>query len=145
MPRVDRDIVSVRLERMLNEVDEIERKLPGRVKDYTRGSAEDLRYELEHRLYIALLAVLDTAAHFAVIGDQPADSYRDAIMAMQRLGVMDGELAERLARAAGLRNALVHDYLEVDNALVYAAMRDLGDLRRFAEQVWRWVLEQSPR
>lgn len=143
MARVDRDSVAARLERMLDEVDVIQQRLPESAEQYADPAAEDLRYQLEHRLYIALQAMLDTAAHIATIsGAQPLDSYADAIMATARFGVVEPELAERLARAPGLRNALVHDYLEIDHRRVHAAMRDLGQLRRFAEQVWGWVERQ---
>lgn len=45
---------------------------------------------------------------------------------------LDKDLAARLGDAAGLRNILVHDYLELDDTVVWGALGHLDDLRRFA-------------
>jgi uncharacterized protein YutE (UPF0331/DUF86 family) len=39
-------------------------------------------------------------------------------------GIVSEELASRLAPSAGLRNRLVHEYAEIDDAIVLAAVRD---------------------
>lgn len=49
---------------------------------------------------------------------------------------MSGELAERLADAAGQRNILVHLYLDVDPALVHETITgELDAFDRFAERI----------
>jgi uncharacterized protein YutE (UPF0331/DUF86 family) len=57
--------------------------------------------------------------------------------------VLDEELAQRLRRATGLRNVLVHGYLEVDPALVWEHLEHLGDLRDFAVAVDACLRGQS--
>lgn len=52
-------------------------------------------------------------------------------------GHIDAALAARLARAAGLRNVLVHMYLDVDDREVFAALGRLDDLRAFAREAQR--------
>jgi uncharacterized protein YutE (UPF0331/DUF86 family) len=52
---------------------------------------------------------------------------------------LDSSLAERLAAAAGMRNILVHGYLDVDDEAVWNALGRLGDLRDFAATVQRIV------
>lgn len=42
------------------------------------------------------------------------------------------ELSERLGEAVGMRNILVHGYLEVDDGAVWDALDRLDDLRLFA-------------
>ncbi len=140
MGRVDREVVGQRIERMLFEVEQIERRLPGTCEEYVAAEFDDRRYELEHRLYIALQAMLDTAAHIAVSQDvRNLMTARDAITAMGRLGIADRSLVERLEGAVGLRNALVHEYLVLDDERVYRAMCSVDDLRAFAAAVWGWV------
>ena len=60
----------------------------------------------------------------------PGDYYTSFIE-MGRHGVLTLELAERLAPAAGLRNRLVHEYDDIDDAIVLSAVRvasqDLGE------------------
>lgn len=51
-------------------------------------------------------------------------SYRDTFLKLPELGVYDAEFAERIARSAGLRNILVHDYNDVDRTIVHASIRE---------------------
>ncbi len=140
MGHVDREVVRQRLERMLRELDRIDCKLPATCDEYASDANEDRRYELEHRMYIALQALLDTAAHVAVSeGVRDLMTNRDAIMAMASLGIADGALVDRLEGAAGLRNALAHEYFDVDNARVYLAMSRSDDLRLLAAAIWEWL------
>ena len=53
--------------------------------------------------------------------------------ALADAGHIEADLAERLARAAGLRNLLVHVYLDLDDRQVFAALERLDDLRAFAQ------------
>ena len=47
--------------------------------------------------------------------------------------MLAGDLADRLARAAGLRNRLVHLYQEIDHTVIHGSLNeDLVDLERFA-------------
>ena len=46
-----------------------------------------------------------------------------------------GARLDRLARAAGQRNILVHMYLDIDDGEVFASLGRLDDLREFARVV----------
>jgi uncharacterized protein YutE (UPF0331/DUF86 family) len=61
--------------------------------------------------------------HGAVI---PTD-YFTSFTELGRQGVIPGDLADRLAPSAGLRNRLVHQYDEIDDAIV---LRAVGEARR---------------
>lgn len=51
-------------------------------------------------------------------------------------GILPRELGERLAKAAGLRNILVHMYLEVDPVRVHGILRDhLDAFGEFARHI----------
>jgi hypothetical protein len=51
-------------------------------------------------------------------------------------GLLDKSLAQRLAAAVGLRNALVHGYLELVLDTVYRTIQeDLGDIEGFCCQI----------
>jgi len=45
--------------------------------------------------------------------------------------VLDADLAGRVRQAVGFRNILVHDYIDVDDAVVVARLADLSDLDDF--------------
>ena len=61
-----------------------------------------------------------------------------------QVGVIDEKLAASLAPTAGLRNVLVHAYLDVDHDLVAEATRlapeQFGD---YVRQAARWFAERS--
>ena len=50
--------------------------------------------------------------------------------------MIDEQLGRRLQSWAGMRNVLVHLYLDIDHGMTWDAIRnDLGDLRRLAQIV----------
>ncbi len=94
----------------------------------------------ERHLQVALQTAIDIAVHIlAEDTARPPDEYGAAFLALGDLGVFDAELAARLRMAAGMRNVLVHDYLEVDSSLVWQAIENLGDLDAFAAAVDRYL------
>ncbi len=62
----------------------------------------------------------------------PAESYRHAFTLLGSAGVIDQDLAARLAGWAGLRNVLAHVYTSLDLDKLHAALGDTAPLRAFA-------------
>jgi uncharacterized protein YutE (UPF0331/DUF86 family) len=84
-------------------------------------------------LWQAVQLVIDLAVSSCVrlgLGSPP--TYGDAFRSLANVGVLDRDLAARLARAAGFRNLIVHAYAELDLSLVHAVASDgPSDLRTF--------------
>jgi uncharacterized protein YutE (UPF0331/DUF86 family) len=140
MGRIDREVVRDRLERAVHEAEVIGSRELGDESSFCDPANENQRYELEHRLFVAIQAVLDTASHIAVAsGYRPITSYRDAMEALVRLGVAGPEISEFVEGAPGLRNKLAHEYHEVECAQIFEAMQGIEDVQRFAAAVWEWV------
>jgi uncharacterized protein YutE (UPF0331/DUF86 family) len=56
------------------------------------------------------------------------------------LGILPAEFAERIAKSAGLRNILVHDYNDVDRRIVYGSIAScLADYPRYVEAIGRFL------
>jgi uncharacterized protein YutE (UPF0331/DUF86 family) len=88
-------------------------------------SAERLRRKAVERLLQEVVeAAVDVNLHVlrTLSVELPGDYYT-TFLAVGRHGVIPEELAGRLAPAAGLRNRLVHEYDEIDDGLVLAAVR----------------------
>jgi uncharacterized protein YutE (UPF0331/DUF86 family) len=51
---------------------------------------------------------------------------------LSREDTLDAALAERLKDAVGQRNLLVHGYVDLDPALIWQKLAEVGDLRAFA-------------
>ena len=94
----------------------------------------------KYRFVTAIEAVLDVANH--LLASElwgPAEDSADSVRHLARHGVLDDELAERLAAAVGFRNVLVHGYVEVDDVRVVANLDRLVDLDDFVAAVTAWA------
>lgn len=54
--------------------------------------------------------------------------------------MLPADLADRLRRAVGFRNVLVHDYVEVDDGIVLQRLANLTDLDDFVAVVASWLV-----
>jgi uncharacterized protein YutE (UPF0331/DUF86 family) len=100
----------------------------------------------KYRFVTAIEAVLDISHH--LLASElwgPADDSAGAVRLLARHGVITDDLGERLARAAGFRNVLVHGYAEVDDDLVVARLDHLNDFVAFIDQVRAWARQQEDR
>ena len=90
-----------------------------RARLYERKAAERLLQE-------AVEAALDVNAHVIaeLSSNVPDDSYQ-GFLRMAELGILDADLARALAPSAGLRNRLVHEYDDIDDAKVKDAIGTL--------------------
>lgn len=70
---------------------------------------------------------------------QAPDSYRESFLLAAEAGLIDRALARDLAPSAGMRNALVHAYLDVDYDKVALALEVAPDLfAKYVRQVAQW-------
>lgn len=87
----------------------------------------------ERNVQIAIQAVIDIGNHIVADMDfgTPKD-YKDIFHLLAHAGVISKPLSEKLISMTGLRNVLVHDYLEVDLRLIYRIIStELGDFEEF--------------
>jgi uncharacterized protein YutE (UPF0331/DUF86 family) len=84
-------------------------------------------------LFVALQECAALAAHWlADEGWAVPPSYRDVFLSLAEHGVLDRDLATRLAAASGLRNLVAHQYGVLDWQRIYAiAATELEDLLSF--------------
>jgi uncharacterized protein YutE (UPF0331/DUF86 family)/predicted nucleotidyltransferase len=109
-----------------------------------RGAAafddELIRMAAERALQVAVQAACDIANHIlAEDTDVTPEDYGAAFLALTPLGIIDATLAERLRSAAGLRNVLVHMYVDLDPERTWAAIERIDDLVEFAVAVERYI------
>lgn len=131
---VDEEVVRSRLDQLeqalreLAEVARIERQ------EYLASWRN--RRLAERCAEVASQSAIDLASHLvASRGLRAPLSYADAFVILAEDGVLPKDLAEELMRIAGLRNLLVHEYLEVDHARLHSLIQDTTAFERFAEAV----------
>jgi uncharacterized protein YutE (UPF0331/DUF86 family) len=93
----------------------------------------------------AIEGCVDVAHHIASSESWRApDNNAGAIRLLGERNVIDADVTVSVARSVGFRNVLVHQYAEVDDAIVIDALDRLDDLRAYVSQVSAWMLNQSP-
>lgn len=110
--------------------------LEGYQKDHLRRSAA------ERWLQTLIDAAIDVNSHLLIDagGPVPDDYHSSFISLATRLKVLPYDLAARLAPSAGLRNRLVHEYDEIDDARVLEAIVNaLRDYPEYVRAIARYV------
>lgn len=135
----DQETVLVRLNALKNYLQELDYYAQFSLQELT---ADFVKYRAtQHSLLLAAQAVVDIAMHI-VVGDfnVSVESYRQAIVELGNKGVIEAELATRLAPFAGFRNILVHDYLVVDPVIVGDILQNgRADLHEFGKQITTYL------
>lgn len=128
---VEEEVLRRRIDALLRYLDRLEGFSS---VDRSSFAAEPDQHHLAERyLHLAVESALDIAHHvIADRGFEAPETYRDCFAILARHGVIDEDLAGRLQGWAGLRNVLVHAYLEIDHGMTWDALHELSDLRRFA-------------
>lgn len=141
---VDREVVRRRLRQIDQRV--------GALREIARRSHEaflsdyGLQAAAERHLQVAIQATLDIALHvLAEDSAQTPDDYGSAFALLAQEGVIPGSLAERLRPAAGLRNILVHAYLDVDPRQLLLHLDDVDDLTEFARHIEYYIATEKER
>lgn len=80
-------------------------------------------YEIERLLELLIMSASDIVLHLIAARGEPAPaSYRASFLRAGELGIITSELSKSLAVGAGLRNILVHEYAEIDYALLHKSI-----------------------
>jgi len=128
---VDSHVILARIDKIRESVGKL-RKLAQRTEDafISDSLATD---STERNLQTAIQAVIDIGNHIVADMDlgTPAD-YKEIFRLLAKNGIVGDEQAARLISMTGLRNILVHEYLQIDLHLIYSIIRnDLDDFDQF--------------
>jgi len=137
-PGIDADVVDARLRELSRRLKRVAAKRPASLRQLTHD--EDLQDIVSRNLELAIQACIDVAAHLCgAYGVVPASS-GEAFRALADLGLIAPALAQRLNRAVGFRNVLVHEYTDVDWKIVLRVIeRDTNDLAAFGKAVLKLI------
>lgn len=132
---LDRDLLAEKVAAVERRPKRVREKLPGdpgQLKPSTDASDAVVLH-----LWQAVQIAIDLALAACVRRNlgTPA-TYGEAFRRLAEEGFLEPDLAERLVRAAGFRNAIVHAYENLDMRRVYdAASRGRADLRAFLAEM----------
>ncbi len=121
MTPLDVAIVHRKLRRIRANVDALQNAVAS--IEIERFRADELRRRAVERLLQETIdAAVDVNNHLLRgMSRTPAEDYYSSFIELGRAGVLEPSLATALAPAAGLRNRIVHEYEELDDAIVLQA------------------------
>jgi uncharacterized protein YutE (UPF0331/DUF86 family) len=101
---------------------------------------DSLKDRAERNLQVAAQACIDIANHIiADHGFRTPIGYADSFLVLEEEGVIPADLAKRMKLVAGFRNILVHDYLELDDRIVFKSLSNINDFIEFAKQIYSFA------
>ena len=119
---VDKEVIRSRLVRLNGHLGRIEEKRPDPLNLLlTDPDVQDI---VSHNLEKAVQVCIDIASHVCAAHGRAPETPGDAFVVLAELGLIDQELAQRLVSAVGFRNVSVHEYAEVDWAIVMKIVED---------------------
>lgn len=106
-------------------------------------ASEDLQWLTHRGLQLGAQAALDIGAHLLTghFNKRPGD-YAEVIRLLGDHRVIPRELQSRLTGLGGFRNVLVHEYLELDQELIFKFLQnDSLALGAFADAIDQWLAD----
>lgn len=95
---------------------------------------------IKYNFIAAIECCVDLGQHLcAVQGWGPPATNAEVFRLLAAHGVLDPETGERMARASGFRNVLVHEYVAVRDDLVVDNLGRTSDIRDFVRCIADWL------
>lgn len=133
---IDRTLVEQKLKLMRADLEELAREKPTDVDALLEDSRA--RHVVEHLLEHIVNRAIDINGHVLVeSGKPPPDTYEDSFLKLAELGILPREFAVEIAKSAGLRNRLIHEYDGVNYEVLYDAIGDA--LRQYPEYITQMI------
>jgi len=138
---MDTDVIDAKLRELSYRLRRVSAKKPASAGALAKD--EDLQDILARNLSLAIQACIDIAYHLCAAQGVVPETSGDAFAELARRGLVAKSLAQRMQRAVGFRNVLVHEYTKVDWKIVMGvASAGTRDLAAFGKAVAA-ILERS--
>lgn len=132
---VDAQILVVKLKELEKYITELEKLKTTSVE----ALSKDLNkiWSLEHGLQLSIQIVIDIGNHIlADMKESNIETYTDVIDLLGVKKVIPVDFAKRIRAMVGLRNILVHEYVEVDLKQLYSVLQNnLDDFKEFVKLI----------
>jgi uncharacterized protein YutE (UPF0331/DUF86 family) len=126
------------IQRLISQVESIE--------EFVSPDRKDVRNLSVHHLRIALESVLDISRHIiAVKGFGIADLETENIIdILGKNGVIPYQFSQKIRGMAGMRNAIVHVYWNLDYGTIFQTVKNrLADFEDFPRYIMEYVEKDS--
>ena len=123
---VDRELVTRKLLLITQDLDAVAPFATKPVSTFLESRVDQA--VVERMLERMIGRMIDVKYHLITeCGHPPPSDYHASFLKLAELGIVDHEFARRIARCAGLRNRLVHEYEEIDPRKVFESLQAARD------------------
>jgi uncharacterized protein YutE (UPF0331/DUF86 family) len=134
---VDKDLILAKAGSVKRHIDRIKAKSVADMAIFLEDI--DRQESMAFNMHLAIQNCMDIAAH--IISDEGLGvpgSAGDMFFLLHENGYLSADLAERMVKAVGFRNLLVHEYEKIDlQRLHQAAEKNVDDLIVFLSSIFR--------
>lgn len=136
---IDIDLARRKLSRMNMYLEKLKPIAKKSLKEYKADFY--LESSTERLIQLIVKCATDVNNHVVVeTQNRPPEDYGISFIKAAEVGLILRELAERLKGSAGMRNILVHEYMDIDDEKVYNAIScALKDYKAYLTQVEQFV------
>lgn len=136
---IDIDLVRRKLSRMNMYLEKLKPIAKKSFKEYE--SDFYLKSSAERLIQLIVECATDVNNHVVVeTQNRPPEDYAISFLKAAEVKLISRELAERLKGSAGMRNILVHEYMEIDDEKVYNVLNvAIKDYKEYIKQVEQFV------
>jgi len=132
---IDSDLVRRKLARLNMHLDKLKPIADSTFEEYVsdfykKTSAERLiQLIVECASYINSHVVLES-------GQRPPENYTSSFIRAEEAGLITYELASKLKGSGGMRNIIVHEYMDIDDRKIYETLPiAISDFKEYIRQV----------
>lgn len=118
---IDKDLIRRKLSR-LNMY--LERLKPIASKSYNEYLSDPyLKFSAERLIQLIVECASDVNNHVVVEkGQRPPEDYTSSFIRAAEAGLLTRDLAERIKGSGGMRNIIVHEYMDIDDEKVFKTL-----------------------
>ena len=134
---VDRDLIIAKAGSIQKHLKRIAAKSDVDINSFL--SDVDRQEVISFNLHLVIENCIDIAAHIiSEEGYGMPGSASDMFYLLEENSFVDRKLTEKMVKAVGLRNLIVHEYAKVDLGRLYQIVqKDIGDIKDFLAAVFR--------
>jgi uncharacterized protein YutE (UPF0331/DUF86 family) len=106
-----------------------------------------LKTSTERLIQMIVECAADINSHVVLeSGERPPEDYSSSFVRAAEVGLITPELANRLKGSGGMRNIIVHDYMEIDDQKIYEVIpKAITDFKEYIRQVDQFLDRMEKR
>jgi len=136
---IDRELVTRKIVLISGDIEELRKLDSAGLEAYLADPYKEIL--AERFLERMISRMIDVNYHVITgSGNPPPRDYYDSFTELGKMGILEPKFASGIARAAGLRNRIVHEYDEIEPDKVFEAIRSaLADLPVYLQAVLSFI------